>query len=387
MVWRVIIEKADWEPTEIGPADVIDDSYYRRIYETPKMRDLWDTIAYIESSKGQTVSLSVMGAVSPWMGGTQVLPEKEDFWVRMIASLLDYGRRQRGLTLSLVSPLNEPDTNGIEGPNVGPSQMTELLGKLGRRLDALGMGDVRFVVPDTSSAQGARDDYVPALVADTYVSGKIARIGIHTYSGDAASVPDAVSKGAAAGAGVWATEFNAWCDGCDSGAAPADTWDQAFGMARMLLSLVGQGVNGAQMYDAWDGYYEHHGAMGYWGALKYDPGSGTYSPRSAFSVLSLFIRALPSGTVHVGASGAPALEVQAFLDEPSGQVNIVGANPTRSAQRFVVTAGGAQLHGAELALLGPDSAVAHAAIPSVRGGGLAISVPANDIFWLKASLP
>lgn len=385
ITWRVIIEKADWEPTQVGTPDVIDGNYYERLYETPKMQDLWNTIAYIESFPGQTVSLSVMGGVSAWMGGTQILPDKEDYWVRMIASLLDYARNQKHLAINLISPFNEPDWNGIEGPQVGPAQATELLDKLCRRLDAMGMEDVRLVVPDTASAAAARNQYLPALLSDQTVAARIARVGIHSYEGDAASVPDLVARGPAAGAGVWATEFNAPCDGCDNGVEQADTWDHAFQMAHDLLSLIDQGVGGAQLYDAWDGYYEHHGAFGYWGALKYDKATGTYAPRRSFDVLSLLLEAIPPGSVHLGSSGAQAVDSEAFAGPEAGRVTVVGDNPTSSTQRFQVNVSGtASLSRAQLVTAAPASAGSSSRPLSVQGSFITVSVPANSVFAIEA---
>lgn len=385
VTWRVIIEKADWEPTQVGQADVLDPAYERSIYETPKMQDLWNTIAYIESSPNETVSLSVMGGVSDWMGGTQILPAKEDYWVRMIASLLDYGRNQKHLRLNLISPINEGDYNGIEGPKVSPDQMTRLLEELSQRLDALGMHDVRFVVPDTSSQSAAHDQYVPALLSNPVVAGKIAHIGIHSYDGGTGSVPQLVAGTSLASGGVWATEFNAPCNGCDTGTEPADTWDHALSMARDLLSLIDQGVNGAQLYDAWDGYYEHHGAMGYWGALKYSPNDGTYSPRRSFDVIALFLRSIPPGTAHVASSGAPAVDSEAFA-LPGNVVRIVGANPTGSTQQFrIQVSGGANLSHPSLSIVSSASGTSAGPAPTVQGDSLIIAVPAGAVFAVTAS--
>ncbi|MGY3567063.1 glycosyl hydrolase [Sinomonas sp. RB5] len=385
VTWRVIIEKADWEPTQVGSPDVIDEEYYRRIYETPKMQDLWNTIAYIEASPNQTVSLSVMGGVAPWMGGTQILPEKEDYWVRMIASLLDYARNQKGLRLSLVSPLNEPDWDGIEGAKVKPSQMTELLSKLSRKLDSMGMGDVRFVVPDAASVQNIHASYLPALLADPTVAAKIARIGIHTYSGDAGAVPDDVAKSSKGGTPVWATEFNATCDTCDSDPNAGGAWDQAFAMAKDLLNLIAQGVNGGQLYDGWDGYYEHHGTFDYSGALRYDQSSGSYTPRSSFAVLGLFLQSLPPGTVHLDSDGAHAVRTEAFLDPATGKVTILGINPTASRQSFQLRIRG---NFNSLRLQQLTSTANPSTSPQwtmQTGGPLAVSVAPDSVFSVVAS--
>ncbi|HKU12100.1 MAG TPA: hypothetical protein VJQ61_12875 [Sinomonas sp.] len=383
VTWRVIIEKADWEPSQVGNPDVIDPAYYHGIFEAPKMQDLWNTVAYIESFPNQTVSLSVMGGVAPWMGGTTVLPDKEDYWVRMIAALLDYGRRTKGLQLDLISPLNEPDWNGIEGPKVDAGQMTDLLDKLSKRLDGLGMGDVRFVVPDTASAEVASSTYLPVLLKNPVVAAKIAHVGIHSYDGKAGSVPELVSGSSVAAAGTWATEFNSQCDGCDTGTEQADTWDHALEMASDLLSLIDQGASGGQLYDAWDGYYEHHQSVGYWGALKYDPSTGIYSPRSSFTILALFLEGIPAGAVHVASQGANALTSEAFSAGPTGQISVVGANPTASAQRFRVSIKGQPASRAKVITAGPSTGGAVTTDAAVEDGAVLVSVPADSVFVVR----
>src|SRR5947208_1089120 len=44
-IWRVIVEKADWEKTnDNNDPFVFNWDYYRMVYETPKFRDLWSTV-------------------------------------------------------------------------------------------------------------------------------------------------------------------------------------------------------------------------------------------------------------------------------------------------------------------------------------------------------
>ncbi|ASN51488.1 glycosyl hydrolase [Sinomonas sp. R1AF57] len=383
MTWRVIIEKADWEPSQYGSPDVIDEAYYNRIYSAGKMEDLWDTIDYIESFPGQAVSLSIMGGVADWMGGNHIETDKEEYWVRMLASLLDYGSRERHARVELVSPFNEPDWNGIEGPKVDPVQMTRLLDKLGKRLDDLGLGDVRFVVPDTANAEAARSQYMPALLANPSVVAKIARIGIHSYSGDSAGVPQSVHVGPLANAGVWATEFNAWCDACDSGAPPPGAWDQASAMAHDLLAMIDQGVTGAQLYDAWDGYYEHHSSVGYWGALAYDAGSGAYTPRRSFDVLALAVKNIPPGAVRLSTSGAASVDADAFLVPSSGEITVVGINRSSSVQRFRVAVQGTPSKApTTLSVVDPAVAGVGLSTVSAQGDPFVVSVPAGAMFAL-----
>ncbi len=77
-----------------------------------------------------------------------------------MAALLYYMRHTAGIQFTLVSPMNETDIIGmtksaehpmgiVEGPNIPDAiQYVRVVRKLAKKLDAIGMGDIRFVAPD-----------------------------------------------------------------------------------------------------------------------------------------------------------------------------------------------------------------------------------------------
>ena len=294
--WRVIIDRADWETTNdnADPAS-FDWDYYRQIYERGKMADLWNTIAAIEARPGQRVMISAMGGVPRWMGGSRIDTGEEDEWVEMIASLVYYGVRTKGLSIDLLSPMNEPDWDGNEGPQVGAEQYVRLLHKLATRLDALGLESVKFVGPDTAQASAAAAYYYPAMARDALVMARTEAIGIHNYSGTVGGIGGVIANSAFSSTPFWLTEFSTWCGGCDSGAPNPGDWAFARGNVEQLLAYLDAGAAGAQVYDAWDGFYEHHNAVGYWGLLAYDEADGTYSPRKSYHALRQVYASVPPG--------------------------------------------------------------------------------------------
>jgi len=342
VTWRVIIDKADWE-TEENPdsTDIIDLGRYSSIYENGKMADLWETVEYINSKPGQQVMVNVMGGVPDWMGGNRIDESREDHWVRMIASMVAYGRTVRGLDFNLLGPMNETDWNGIEGPQVGPEQYVRLLHKLVVRLDGLGLSDIRLVGPDTASAPKAVEEYLPALASDPLVMSRLAHFGIHTYDGEAVGTNDALQRATNTGLDFWVTEFSGPCPGCDSGSPNPTDWTSAAATAEHAIDLLEQGASGLQQYDAWDGYYEHHESMGYWGLLAYDSGTGTYSPRKTYFILQQLIRHTPRNSVRLAASSdQEAVRVVAFHDRASGRVTLFGQNSSDQPVDAVLQAPG-----------------------------------------------
>ena len=280
LTWRVIIEKADWldAPDQTTETDITLDRY-RAVYEHGKMADLWDTIAYINSKHGQQVMVNIMGGVPEWMGGTHIDPASEDQWVRMVASMVAYGRNVRHLDFTMLGPMNEIDWNGIEGPQVQPDQYVRLLHKLLVQLDQLGLSDIRLVGPDTASAANGNSDYLPALASDPLVMERMAHFGIHSYDGSSAGAQEALKEASYPGMDYWVTEFSGPCPGCDTGSPNPADWSSTATSASFAISLLAQGAAGLLQYDAWDGYYEHHESMGYWGLLAYDASTGTMPPQ------------------------------------------------------------------------------------------------------------
>lgn len=333
LTWRVIIDRADWETQENPESpETIDWNHYAPIYENGKMSDLWKTVEYINSKPGQQVMVNVMGGVPGWMGGTRIDESREDQWVRMISSMVAYGRTVRGLDFTLLGPMNETDWDGIEGPQVGPRQYVRLLHKLIVRLDGLGLGDMRLVGPDTASASNALGDYLPAMVKDPLVMSRLAHFGIHTYNGDSAGTENVLPASAGPGLDYWVTEFSGPCPGCDTGSPNPMEWSDAASTAEYAINLLEQGASGLLQYDAWDGYYEHHESMGYWGLLAYDAGTGTYTPRKTYFVLRQLIRYTPRNSVRIAASSDQEMvHVVAFQDPASGRVTLFGHNASDRA--------------------------------------------------------
>jgi hypothetical protein len=155
--------------------------------------------------------------------------------------------------------------------------------------------------------------------------------------------------------------------------------------ASMLLSLLQQGAAGAQLYDAWDGFYEHHGAFGYWGALAYDAQKGTYTPRHTFNVLKLLYQHLPAGSVRVQSHGALALATASFLDPQSGSLTVLGVNGTSSSQQFriSVSSGDRTFSSAKFSAI-TDDGITSSPQPRADAASLTVSVPANSVFAVTA---
>ena len=336
--WRVIIERANWEDMndDGDPSTFNWDAYDRT---TRPMADLWNVIAAIETYPGQRVMINVMGSVPAWMGDGRIDPDQEDEWVETMASLVYYARMVRHLRIDYLGPMNEPDLGGPESPRVQPDQYVRLLHKLAARLDQLGLGSTKLVGPDVGVASTGADSYYPALAADPFVMQHLAAVGIHNYNGEVGGIDAAIARSAFPATPFWLTEFSTSCTECDLGAPNPGNWDFAGGDVDQLFKYLDAGASGAMAYDAWDGYYEHHESMGYWGLLAYDATTGTYTPRKSYYALEQVMRYVPLDAVRVTTDvpdGGP-VDAQAFADRSTGRVTLVLRN-TESAPETVTGA-------------------------------------------------
>src|SRR5437773_8271462 len=147
-VLRVIRDPMSWVSNEadIAPLHNLDPATLSRIYEQPPMQDIWNTVAYLNSKgvKGNQIMLNFMGWTPVWLGGSgafnrasYITSGKESEFATMVASLVYYGRRVKGLDFTLLAPLNEIDWNCLEGPCLSATQYAVAMHALVAELNAM----------------------------------------------------------------------------------------------------------------------------------------------------------------------------------------------------------------------------------------------------------
>ena len=131
--WRVVFDMTDWESTnDNADPHTPDWTYYDALYSNAKFQNLWGTLRYL-NQKGITsgIMLSFMGRVPPWMGGQRITSTTaiEDEFVETVATLVYYARNTANVQFDLLDPINEPDWDGIEGPQVDSVAVPAVAGK------------------------------------------------------------------------------------------------------------------------------------------------------------------------------------------------------------------------------------------------------------------
>jgi O-glycosyl hydrolase len=318
-IWRVVIDMADWEATndDANPAN-FNWNYYDTIYSSAKFEELWATMAYL-NQKGVTnlLMLNFMGIGPSWMGGPDLPSAMEDEWVETVSSVAYYARNRRNLQFGIFAPNNESDWDGIEGIRMDRWQHARVMRKLAQKLDAIGLGDLRLLGPDTAAIGAGVNDYLPELMREPTVMAKLDHFGFHNYAGDSGGADSAIRNSAYPGKNFWITEVS-------------NIWD--------ALAHMSQGPAAILVWDGYDSVYNHAILAGRGSNPPNDAGNGPallsyststrlYSPRKAYYEFAQLFKFVPAGSVRISAvESSSNVTIYAFHHAVSGRVTLVGRN-------------------------------------------------------------
>ena len=229
--WRVVFDMMDWESSnDNADPNTPNWTYYNALYANAKFQNLWGTLRHL-NQRGITsgIMISFMGRVPGWMGGQRITntAAMEDEFVETVATLLYYGRNTAGVQFDLLDPINEPDWDGFEGPQVDQWQYPRLLQKLSVKLDAMGLGDLRFIGPNTAQITTGVDTYLPELVANSVAMSKLAHFGFHNYAGQTGGADARIKGSAYPQKTFWMTELS---------------------IPEQIFTMIGQGAAAAQIW-------------------------------------------------------------------------------------------------------------------------------------------
>ena len=391
-LFRVVFDNTDWEAAndDSDPA-VMNWTNYKAIYGSANFQPLWDMFAYLnQRGLSNGVFLNFMGPGPAWMGGGTLAAGMEEEWAETIASLLVYARDTRRLKFRLIAPNNEPDISN-EGITMNARTYTNCLHKLAQKLDASGLGDLRFVAPDRA---GGGTAYMPEMLADSVVMGKLAHFGVHSYGsggGGSSGVYDYLQGSAYPDRTFWMTEFNVWCGTCDSGTRGTYDWNYCRGTAEYLLDHLANGASGGIVWEGYDSFYRHPpSTWSFWGLLAVDNENATpktYTPRKNFYTVAQISRFVRPGARRIGVTGAtaPFSTLLAFHHADLGQVTIVGINTAANPATLQGTlASVATVTTIDLYYTSASTNLARAGSFAVSNSTFSATIPANCVFTLTS---
>ena len=341
-------------------------------------------MAYL-NQKGITNGLmpNFQGFGPSWMGGLTLKSGYENEWAEMIASALVYARYTNHLQFTLVGPDNEPDVAG-SGIEVTMEQYNVALDDLAQQLNANGIGDVQFVGPDLGNTSTA---WLSSMMTDPVVMSKLAAFGVHGYQGQSAGsdgVYSFIQQSAYPAAHFWMTEYNVWCQICQTGGQGTNNWDYFRGTAEYLLSQLANGASGGMVWEGYDSIYRDNFDDGlhwsFWGLFAVDDTNAvpkTYTARKNFYTLSQITQFVRPGAQRIDVSGsATPLTLLAFYNTNNGQFTLTGVNTNSSEVSLSGTLTSLpSVSSVELYYTDSTTNLCDSATVPVNNGGFAATVP------------
>jgi hypothetical protein len=385
-VFRIIYEPVDWaaSPDDVALLRTGSSAARKRIFDDPRFAGLWGTLRHLNDKgiRGDRIIVGPMGWLPEWMGGSgrfggvsRVAPDREDDLAVMLASLTEYAIQDLGLDFSLLAPLNEPDHDGKEGPQVSPEQFRILLESLVRELDARGLRSVKIVGPDAAWGPGR---YVAALRSSGALA-RVERFGIHGYGRPLEPVAGQPASRS------WVTETAQWCGACDTDGTPdGGEWSFASVGGDLVLEDLGRGFGAVLLFEGFDGYYLHHASRSSWGMLRRATDGG-WEPRERFWVsaqLARFIR--PGAAVTWQRTAGDGLVLLSLVGPEPGAVAILG-HLRGGPARLNLRANGldAAVRSFELVTTDPVGGnLVRRAPVAVGRDGMSFELPADSFFSL-----
>lgn len=391
-IFRLVFDNSDWEDTNdnVDPA-VRNEAFYDAIYGSARFEPLWQEAEYLNAHGiSDGLVFCFMGPGPDWLGGQTLDPGMEAEWAEMIASFLVYARNVRGIDFHHITPNNEPNIfqEGIH--TSGGVQYAAALHALALRLDAEGLGDIRFVAPDLA---GGGSDYLPELLGDPVVMAKLDHFGLHSYSGGgggSGGIADLIAASPYPDRSFWMTEFNVWCPTCDGGIPGTYDWDYTRGTLEYLLDHIDNGAAAGIVWEGYDSSYAHHEApWSFWGLLQVDNVNAavkTYSPRKNFYTVAQISRFVAAGDVRIGVTTTQAgLRLQAFTRPSSGGVAVVGINEESGPRTITVDV--SQLPAVtrlQLVQTTASLSLDYGPALAVAGGQVTVDVAGDSVFTLTS---
>ena len=337
-IFRVIHDRMDWAAqSQISGLHNLDPVTLATVYETQDMQDLWNTIGYLNSKGigGKQILLNFMGWTATWMGGSgrfnvvsRINSANNMDIATMIASLVYYGRVVKQLDFRLLSPFNEPDLNGLEGPQLKSTQYGAIAGNIIGELNSMGQADINLVGPDTA---GAPDAYIDTMQGTPTVYSRLDHYGWHSYSSGGAGLSSRTGRT------QWLDETSAWCSGCDNDSPVSDEWSFARDQSDYLFADLNNGFTCIMTWEGFDTFYYHHNSYSTWGQVaccqgtalcSANDGAGTrlYTLRKRGYTTAILNRGIRPGMARIGVTNSLGFPVQAFYNPATGEMSILGHN-------------------------------------------------------------
>jgi O-glycosyl hydrolase len=398
--FRLMYDDCDWEANnDNDDPNKYNWTYYDSVYSSPRFEGIWQMIRYLNKKGITDITLSPDGATPKWMGLTDLDPGKEEEYAETIASMVIYAskRIQPAIQFNSISPINETTCEGYEGVVTTPEEFKKIYSSVAARLIESKCNNITIIGPDDCGGWAAN---VNAMLSDATLMSKLEYFGQHDYGNStrkARELVNMVKHSKYPGKKTLMTEVNAVCKDCDGGTYNKDyRFDAYAGPAfQYVLQDINAGVNGVQIWEAYDSRYHHPnrtltwsmwGIFGVNDTLKPD----VYTKRTHFDVLKHLYLFVKPGDVRVNvaldSSKVADLVVSAFTGATADKLVITGINTSGKAQNLDFLIKDTKHEVSNLSVYYSNEATQFKKQKRVqtRQGRLKITIPAKTAFTLSS---
>ncbi|HWG25115.1 glycoside hydrolase [Actinospica sp.] len=307
-----------------------------------------------------------------------------------------------GVTLSQISPMNEPDDSfsgcGQEGMQVPASERAGVIDAVGSALSSAGLSTK--IIADESSQTTQLLSEAPTWLADSSAPGYTAAIAHHTYNNPSDSGLEQVgSLGDVNGKPVWASEI---CCQISGGGGYGAQYDPTMAGALVLTNYIYTDMSYADdaAFQWWTALSSELGCdpatsstcatsvnSSGWndGLLYYDPnyasdGNQAVYTTKRFYALGQYSRFVRPGAVRYGVSGSPSgVQTMAFWNSSKGQWDVVATNTNTSATTLSLNLNSGTITSAGAYQTDSGENLASISAPTVSGSTISASLPAQSV--------
>ena len=307
-----------------------------------------------------------------------------------------------GVTLSQISPMNEPDDSfsgcGQEGMEVPASERAGVIDGVGSALKSAGLATK--IIADESSQTTQLLSEAPTWLADASAPSYLAAIAHHTYDNPSGSTLEQVGAlGDVNSKPVWASEICCQISGGGGYGAQYDpTIAGGLGLANYIYTDLSYADDSAfQWWTALSSALGCNPATSStcatsvnenstgWndGLIYYDPSYATDGNQNLyltkrFYVLGQYSKYVRPGAVRYGVSGSPSgVQTMAFWN--NGQWTVVATNTNTSATTLSLNLGSGTLTSAGAAQTDASENMASISAPGISGSTISASLPAQSV--------
>jgi O-glycosyl hydrolase len=304
-----------------------------------------------------------------------------------------------GVTISQVSPMNEPDDSfsscSQEGMEVPASERAGVIDGVGAALKSAGLSTK--VIADESSETSQLLSEAPTWLADSSAPSYVSAIASHTYDNPADDTLEQVGAlGDVNGKPTWASEICCQISGGGYGAQYDPTIAGGLDMANYIYTDLSYADDSA--FQWWTALSSAMGCdpatsgtcatsvnSSGWndGLIYYDPDYATDGNQSLyitkrFYVLGQYSKYVRPGAVRYGVSGSPSgVQTMAFWD--NNQWTVVATNTNTSSTSLSLNMDSGTLTSAGAYQTDSSENMASVSAPSISGSTITAALPAQSV--------